>query len=93
MLTTIYIFSLVMLGVSSLVNIYAEWIEDGLVGRIIYMITAIVCLSGILAVESHGPQTNILVTVALLCGLKSVRNATVATYNHLKYKDRRNEKR
>ena len=93
MLTTIYIISLVMLCVSSLVNIYAEWIEDGLIGRIIYMVTAIVCLSGILAVESHGPQTNILVTVALLCGLKSVRNASVATYYHLKRKDRRNEKR
>lgn len=93
MLTTLYILSLVALGVSSLVNIYADWINDGLVGRIIYMITAIVCLSGILAVGYHGIQPHLLVTVALLCALKSIRNATVATYNHFNYKDRRNAKR
>ena len=93
MLTTIYIISLVMLCVSSLVNIYAEWIEDGLVGRIIYMSTAIVCISGLVAVEVHGVQPKLLVTIALLCAVKSIRNATMATYYHLKFKDRRNEKR
>lgn len=93
MLTAIYLLSLVALGVSSLFNIYAEWINDGLFGRIIYMITAIVCLSGILAVNSHGIQPHLLVTVALLCGLKSIRNAAVATYYHQKFKDRRHAKR
>jgi len=93
MLTTIYVISLLALGVSALVNIYAEWINDGLFGRIIYMVTAIVCLSGIIAVELHGIQPHLLVTIALLCALKSIRNATVATYYHFKYKDRRHAKR
>lgn len=35
--TPLGILCLVVLGVASLVNIYAHWIEDGLVGRLLYM--------------------------------------------------------
>lgn len=76
------ILCLIVIAVTSLVNIYAHWIEDGLVGRLLYMATAITCAAGLFASNEYIVTSSLLILFAM----KSVRNICVRSLRYVKYR-------
>lgn len=77
---------LVVLGVVSLINIYANWIEDGLFGRLLYMATVITCAAGVIRYTDNTVPYHIATTLIFLFMLKSVRNISVKSVRYFKYR-------
>ena len=76
---------LVIMTVVSLINIYSHWIEDGFVGRLLYMATVVTCVAGLAkftnsSVPEHLAATLIVLQTAL--GVRDVCHRFVLRLKH-----------
>lgn len=76
------VFCLIVLCATSLINIYAHWIEDGLVGRLLYMSLALSCAAGLLANNAIVVSSSLII----LFMLTSVRDVCMRSLRHIKYR-------
>lgn len=86
---------LVVLLVTSLINVYAHFIEDGLIGRLMYMSVAFTCLCGLIRYGSnvfkygldyfYFPDAVTPVLIALFSGL-AIRNVFVRITRFIKFR-------
>lgn len=72
---------LIVIGVTCLVNIYAHWIDDGLIGRLLYMAAALTCAAGLFSTPQHLEGTLLSLLGAIL-----VRCAVVRAFQVVKYR-------
>ncbi len=84
--TPLGVLCLVVLGLVSLINIYAHWIEDGLVGRLLYMALALTCAAGLLRWADSYTTTAVGVSLIVIFALLSVRNAIVKSVRYFKHR-------
>lgn len=77
---------LLILGSSALINIYAHWIEDGLIGRLLYMALALSSFAGLLSYSDQTMPVHIIHTIVVIFTLLSVRNVCVRTTRYAKYR-------
>lgn len=64
---------LTVIGISSLYNVYSPSVTDGTWGRVLYLSTAMICVTGVL---QHGRVSDAVLNVlVLLFALRSVRRA------------------
>lgn len=77
---------LLLLGSTALLNIYAHWIEDGLVGRLLYMALALSSFAGLLSYSDRTMPVHITHIIVVLFALLSVRNICVRTSRYVKYR-------
>lgn len=77
---------LLVIGATSLFNIYAHWVDDGLFGRLLYMATAITCAAGLVRYVDSTIPYHIATTLIFLFMLKSVRNACVRSVRFYRYR-------
>lgn len=84
--TPLGVICLVVLGVVSLINIYAHWIEDGLVGRLLYMALALTCAAGLVRWTHSYVTTAVGVSLIVIFTLLVLRNVTVNSVRHIKYR-------
>lgn len=77
---------LIIIGLVSLINIYAHWVEDGLFGRLLYMATVITCVAGVVRYTDNTVPYHIATTLIFLFMLKSVRNISVKSVRYFKYR-------
>lgn len=77
-----------VLLVTSLVNVYGHWIEDGFIGRLLYMSTAFTCLCGLIRFVYIGavlPESVTPVLLFLFAAL-SMRNVCARSARHIKHR-------
>ncbi|ENW7558965.1 hypothetical protein ACFL9L_004351 [Salmonella enterica] len=77
---------LVVLGVVSLINIYAHWIEDGLVGRLLYMALALTCAVGLLRYTIASDPEHLTPTIVVIFCLLGIRSLAVKSMRYFKYR-------
>lgn len=77
---------LIVLGVVSLINIYAHWIEDGLFGRLLYMATALTCLAGLIKFTNSSMPEHLAATIIVLQTAMGARNLLVKSVRYFKYR-------
>lgn len=77
---------LVIISVTSLFNIYAHWLEDGLIGRLLYMATALTCVAGLVRYIDATIPEHIANTLIVLFAVKGVRNVCVRSARYFKYR-------
>lgn len=90
--TPLGIICLVVLGLVSLVNIYAHWIEDGLVGRLLYMALAFTCAAGLIRWTNSYVTTAVGVSLIVIFALLALRNVLVKSVRYVKYRRRNHAK-
>lgn len=79
---------LVVICAASLLNVYAHWIDDGFVGRILYMSVAFTSMCGIIRFVSSGgflPENVTPVLITLFACL-TVRNFCVRSVRYVRYR-------
>lgn len=84
--TPLGVICLVVLGVVSLINIYAHWIEDGLVGRLLYMALALTCAAGLFRWTNSYVTTAVGVSVIVIFAMLVLRDITVKTVRYFKHR-------
>lgn len=77
---------LIVLGVVSLINIYAHWIEDGLFGRLLYMATALTCVAGLIKFTNSSMPEHLAATIIVLQTAMGARNLLVKSVRYFKYR-------
>ena len=77
---------LIVLGVVSLINIYAHWIEDGLFGRLLYMATALTCVAGLIKFTNSTVPEHLAATLIVLQTALGVRDVCHRFILRLKYR-------
>ena len=76
----------IVIAVTSLINIYAYWIEDGLLGRVLYMGCVITSAAGLWHAFSGTVPALIWQTLLALIALKSIRHLCAKYARMLKYR-------
>ncbi|ELY3481114.1 hypothetical protein SMX18_003206 [Salmonella enterica subsp. enterica serovar Dublin] len=71
---------------TSLINIYAHWIEDGLFGRLLYMASAMTATSGLAHLVTGAIPPYIITTLIAILTLKSIRHICVKGARYYKYR-------
>lgn len=84
--TPLGVICLVVLGVVSLINIYAHWIEDGLVGRLLYMALALTCAAGLAKFTNSSVPEHLAATLIVLQTALGVRDVCHRFVLRLKYR-------
>lgn len=70
----------VIIGASSLFNVYAPSVQDGIFGRVLYLLTAMVCIIGLL---QTGDVSDVPWTALIwLFALRTLRNAVLNGVKH-----------
>ncbi|MFT0831669.1 hypothetical protein [Salmonella enterica] len=77
---------LVAIIATSLINIYAHWIEDGLFGRLLYMASAMTATSGLAHLITGAIPPYIITTLIAILTLKSIRHICVKGARYYKYR-------
>ena len=77
---------LVIVTVVSLINIYSHWIEDGFVGRLLYMATVITCVAGLAKFTNSSVPENLAATLIVLQTALGVRDVCHRFVLRLKYR-------
>ena len=77
---------LLVILVTALINIYAHWIEDGLVGRMLYMALAFTSVAGLIRYTSASIPEHLASTLVVIYSLMAVRNITVRSTRYFKYR-------
>ena len=77
---------LVIMTVVSLINIYSHWIEDGFVGRLLYMATVITCVAGLAKFTNSSVPENLAATLIVLQTALGVRDVCHRLVLSLKYR-------
>ena len=77
---------LVTMTVVSLINIYAHWIEDGFVGRLLYMATVLTCVAGMAKFTNSSVPEHLAATLIVLQTALGVRDVCHRFVLRLKYR-------
>lgn len=77
---------LVIMTVVSLINIYSHWIEDGLVGRLLYMATVLTCVAGLAKFTNSTVPEHLAATLIVLQTALGVRDVCHRFVLCLKYR-------
>ena len=77
---------LVIMTVVSLINIYSHWIEDGFVGRLLYMATVITCVAGLAKFTNSTVPEHLAATLIVLQTALGVRDVCHRLVLSLKYR-------
>lgn len=77
---------LVIMTVVSLINIYSHWIEDGFVGRLLYMATVITCVAGLAKFTNSTVPEHLAATLIVLQTALGVRDVCHRFVLRLKYR-------
>ena len=77
---------LVIMTVVSLINIYSHWIEDGFVGRLLYMATVITCVAGLAKFTNSSVPEHLAATLIVLQTALGVRDVCHRFVLRLKYR-------
>ena len=77
---------LVVIGITSLINIYAHWIEDGFVGRLLYMATALTCVASLAKFTNSTVPEHLAATLIVLQTALGVRDVCHRFVLRLKYR-------
>lgn len=77
---------LLIILVTALVNIYAHWIEDGLVGRMLYMALAFTSVAGLIRYASASIPEHLTSTIVVIFCLLGVRSLAVKSARYVKYR-------
>ncbi|WWD13678.1 holin [Escherichia phage McMelon] len=70
----------VIIGASSLFNVYAPSVRDGIFGRVLYLLTAMVCIIGLLQTGDVSDAT--WTALIWLFALRTLRNAVLNGVKH-----------
>lgn len=79
--TPIGVISLLIIGLASLFNIYAHWVEDGVLGRLLYMATAGTCFIGLFLSTGH-----VATALIILFAFRQVRNVWLRSWRYYKHR-------
>jgi hypothetical protein len=82
----VVVLCLVTMTVVSLINIYAHWIEDGFVGRLLYMVTALTCVAGLAKFTNSSVPEHLAATLIVLQTALGVRDVCHRFVLRLKYR-------
>ena len=77
---------LVIMTVVSLINIYSHWIEDGFVGRLLYMATVLTCVAGLAKFTNSTMPEHLAATLIVLQTALGVRDVCHRFALRLKYR-------
>ena len=77
---------LVIMTVVSLINIYSHWIEDGFVGRLLYMATVLTCVAGLAKFTNSTVPEHLVTTLIVLQTALGVRDVCYRFVLRLKYR-------
>lgn len=77
---------LVIMTVVSLINIYSHWIEDGFVGRLLYMATVITCVAGLAKFTNSTVPEHLAAALIVLQTALGVRDVCHRFVLRLKYR-------
>lgn len=69
-----------IVGVSSLYNVYAASVNDGLVGRVLYLLTAVFCVVGLM--QTGHVENATINAICWLFALRTLRNAVLKGVKH-----------
>ena len=78
MMFTVLLF--VIIGASSLFNVYAPSVQDGIFGRVLYLLTAMVCIIGLLQTGDVSDTT--WTALIWLFALRALRSAVLNGVKH-----------
>lgn len=70
----------VIIGASSLFNVYAPSVRDGIFGRVLYLLTAMVCIIGLL--QTGDVSDTAWTALIWLFALRTLRNAVLNGVKH-----------
>lgn len=76
---------LAVICITSLINIYATWIQDGLLGRLLYMCTALTSAAGLVGYYTGDNAGAVAGMLIVLFAIKAIRNVCVRTSRHYKH--------
>lgn len=77
---------LLVILVTALINIYAHWIEDGLVGRMLYMAAVLTCAAGLWHYADNTIPEHLTTTLLSLLAAIFLRCTAVKSYTAFKYR-------
>ena len=77
---------LVIITAVSLINIYSHWIEDGFVGRLLYMATVLTCVAGLAKFTNSTVPEHLAATLIVLQTALGVRDVCHRFVLRLKYR-------
>ena len=77
---------LVIMTIVSLINIYSHWIEDGFVGRLLYMATVLTCVAGLAKFTNSTVPEHLAATLIVLQTALGVRDVCHRFVLRLKYR-------
>ena len=75
----------IIMGVA-LFNIYAHFIDDGWLGRLLYMATAGTCAVGLFNLTDRHVLAVVVFTQLFIFALRQLRNIVLRSWWHLKYR-------
>lgn len=79
-------FCLTIIAVSALINIYAHWIDDGLIGRLVYMGLFFTCSAGLIHMFNSGAAPMFIwSTLLVLVTLTYLRSVCVKSIRYFRY--------
>ena len=82
----VWVMCLVIMTVVSLINIYSHWIEDGFVGRLLYMATALTCVASLAKFTNSSVPEHLAATLIVLQTALGVRDVCHRFVLRLKYR-------
>lgn len=73
----------VIIGVTSLINVYSDHVRDGCFGRLLYMAAAITCLAGFL--HPSGVAAVTLIGIFAMLNVRNVVIRHIRSFKHAKH--------
>lgn len=74
--------TMLSMGASSLFNVYNERVDDGLFGRVLYILTAIVCAAGCIHLLQGSMSPTLPEALITLVALRQIRQAWLSYGGH-----------
>lgn len=79
-------FCLLIIAATALFNIYAHWIDDGLIGRLVYMGLFFTCSAGLIHIYDNGSAPLFIwSTLLVLVTLSYLRGVCVKSIRYFRY--------
>lgn len=80
-------FCLSIIAATALFNIYAHWIDDGLLGRLVFMGLFLTCGAGLIHIYKDGSAPLFIwSTLLVLVTLSFMRSVCVKSVRYIKYR-------
>lgn len=73
---------MLVMGASSLFNVYNGRVDDGLFGRVLYILTAVVCAAGCIHLLQGRMSPTLPETLITLVALRQIRQAWLSYGGH-----------